>query len=185
MFYAATVEAEDAARAPHVKCVRYKRDAVIEWGHFVDGQFHTETGAVRTAHIKKFAKTAAAARDVEPAEGHLSNGTLAEAEAAAGSAPHQGVQESPQNRSVTKASVPGNARQSTAADLVTADDGADVSLAKRPRHEPIAAHEPPAGAVLGTGVRCLRPAVTVFMPYGCVLWSPFYVYEHHWTLSPR
>ncbi len=157
VFYAATVEAEDATRAPHIKCVRYKRDAVTEWGHFLDGQFHTETGAVRTAHIKKAAKPAVAVSDKDPGEARVSNGTTAGANAAAGTATQPDAQESLQQRIVTEAPVPDEAQQSTAADVETAGDGADGSPAKRRRHEPLAAHEPSAGAARRTGVHALLP----------------------------
>ena len=128
--YAALVEAEDAARAPHIKRVCYKRDGVIEWGYFADGRFHTATGDVRPVKRIALADAPALVRSSAPAASHLTNGTATTAgiehcrEA-------QGSTQEPCQAPATDMPVLASAR--TAAGGAAVNESEDGSAAKRPR----------------------------------------------------
>ena len=76
--YAALVEAEDAARPPYTKSVRYKKDAVCEWGYFDNAHFHTATGDARPVKRITLAETAVPTRASQHAAKHVTNGMAVE-----------------------------------------------------------------------------------------------------------
>ena len=130
--YAAIVEAADAARAPHSKSVRYKKDALVEWGYFLDGVFHTADGDARPVKRIALAGPPASVHGSDSAARHLANG--AAAAAGVDSCPEpQGSPQDPCRHPATAVPVP--ARAQTAVGVATVDVSEAGSPAKRPRHD--------------------------------------------------